>query len=78
MKGTSMVAASPASANSAGGSITALWSQKGSKLLQPFVSLLKKHYGAGKKEADHPFLFLIRDTASGTILFMGRMSDPAA
>ena len=29
-------------------------------------------------KADHPFLFVLRHVSSGAILFMGRVSDPAA
>ena len=26
--------------------------------------------------ADHPFIFFIRDTRSGSLLFLGRLADP--
>jgi serpin B len=28
-------------------------------------------------DADHPFVFLIRDKVTGSVLFLGRVADPS-
>jgi serpin B len=36
------------------------------------------HPKAAELKADHPFLYFLRDTRSGLVLFMGRVADPSA
>jgi serpin B len=40
--------------------------------------LLKSRGGTRSFVADHPFIFLIRDNATGGIIFLGKLVDPAA
>jgi serpin B len=56
--------------------------EKGTEAAAATAVLMPKAGSAAPAEpipfkADHPFLFFIRDNASGLVLFMGRVADPA-
>ena len=63
-----------------------VWPQREDGFRQDFLDLLKTDYGAmvtpsrraGTIDflADHPFLVLVQQADTGTILFMGRVADP--
>jgi serine protease inhibitor len=55
--------------------------EKGTEAAAATAVVMPEGSGAPRKmiefKADHPFLFFIRDSASGLILFMGRVADPS-
>jgi serpin B len=51
--------------------------EEGTEAAAGTAVVLKKGPGATEFRADHPFLFLIRDRLSGSILFLGRLEQPA-
>ena len=41
-----------------------------------FTTANPSHHLIMKVTLDHPFLYFIRETSTGTVLFMGRVGDP--
>jgi serpin B len=50
--------------------------ESGTEAAAVSLELAKRKGMAGRFAADHPFIFLIRDNDSGSILFLGRIVDP--
>jgi serpin B len=51
--------------------------EEGTEAAGATAVVMKRGGGPPIIRADHPFLFLIRDRATGAILFLGRVSDPS-
>jgi len=52
--------------------------EEGSEAAASTAVIMRKSNLAYRFRADHPFLFLIRDNKTGSILFLGRVVDPNA
>jgi serpin B len=52
--------------------------EEGTEAAAGTAVVMKKGPAPKQFRADHPFIFMIRDKASGSILFLGRMLDPTA
>ena len=50
--------------------------ETGTEAAAATFQLAKSRGMSGRFIADHPFLFLIRENGSGSILFLGRVVDP--
>ena len=51
--------------------------EEGTEAAAATAVVTKRGGGPPIISADHPFLFLIRDRATGAILFLGRVADPS-
>ena len=51
--------------------------EEGTEAAGAIAVVMKRGGGPPIIRADHPFLFLIRDRATGAILFLGRVADPS-